>query len=102
MGSDLDEPTLQQIAAMTGGEYFRARDLQALQAIYRQLDQLEPQARDTLFYRDIHEWYTWPLGAALLLSALLGLVLSGRMAVLVPRRKTAANVVQDTQEAQHG
>lgn len=77
LGNDLDEASLQKIADMTGGEYFRARDLQALQAIYQQLDQLEPLVRDTLFYRDIRQWYGLPLGLALLLSALSGLLAGG-------------------------
>ncbi len=83
LGTDLDEAGLQKIAAMTGGDYYRARNLQALQAIYQKLDELEPLAKDTLFYRDIHEWYLWPLGLALLLSAQMGLLASvSRMGLL--------------------
>ena len=77
LGSSLDEGTLQQVAKITGGDYYRARDLRALQSIYKKLDQLEPQAKDTVFYRDIHEWYAWPLGLALLLSMLSGIFISG-------------------------
>ncbi len=68
LGSDLDEATLQKVAAVTGGEYYRARDLRALQSIYKKLDQLEPKAKDTVFYQDVQEWYVWPLALALLLS----------------------------------
>ncbi len=39
--SDLDEETLQEIAAVSGTLYFRAEDLQGLQRIYEQIDALE-------------------------------------------------------------
>jgi len=77
LGSSIDESTLQQVAKITGGDYYRARDLRALQAIYKKLDQLEPKAKDTTFYRDVHEWYAWPLGLALLLSMLSGIFITG-------------------------
>lgn len=39
--SDLDEHTLQEIATIANGRYFRAEDLNDLQAIYDQIDILE-------------------------------------------------------------
>jgi Ca-activated chloride channel family protein len=39
--SEIDEATLQQIADLTGGKYFRAEDTAALQAIYDEINQLE-------------------------------------------------------------
>jgi Ca-activated chloride channel family protein len=39
--SDFDEKTLQQIAGMTGGEYFRATNNTALRSIYQEIDKLE-------------------------------------------------------------
>ena len=38
---EIDEPILQQVAALTGGRYYRARDTRALAAIYREIDRLE-------------------------------------------------------------
>jgi Ca-activated chloride channel family protein len=38
---DIDEPTLKQIAATTGGQYFRATDNASLRAIYTEIDQME-------------------------------------------------------------
>lgn len=38
---DIDEPTLIQIAEMTGGRYFRATDTQSLQSVYDEIDKLE-------------------------------------------------------------
>src|SRR5690606_35969735 len=42
---ELDEQSLRQIAELTGGEYFRARNGDDMQAIYQRLDQLEPALR---------------------------------------------------------
>lgn len=41
MDSEFDENTLKQVAATTGGEYFRATDNKTLRDIYQQIDQLE-------------------------------------------------------------
>lgn len=38
---DIDEPTLKQIAATTGGQYFRATDNASLKEIYSEIDQME-------------------------------------------------------------
>jgi Ca-activated chloride channel family protein len=38
---DIDEPTLKQIAATTGGQYFRATNTASLKEIYAEIDQLE-------------------------------------------------------------
>jgi Ca-activated chloride channel homolog len=66
--TDLDEDTLRAIAKATGGEYFRAADAEALQAVYRQIDKLEPVAGRQQWLRPADEWFAWPLGLALLLS----------------------------------
>jgi Ca-activated chloride channel family protein len=72
-GAQIDEPTLEAIAQATGGRFFRARDLRGLQAIYAALDALEPRVSDEQTYRPVEDLFQWPLGAALLLSALVGL-----------------------------
>jgi Ca-activated chloride channel family protein len=66
--TDLDEATLKAIAQATGGRYFRAGDAQALQAVYGQIDQLEPAAGQQQWLRSTEEWFSWPLGLALVLS----------------------------------
>ena len=68
--ADLDEGTLTAIAEGTGGRYFRARDTQEFQQIYKILDELEPAASDERGFRPIKELFYWPLGAALVLAAL--------------------------------
>ncbi|MFO1274389.1 MAG: VWA domain-containing protein, partial [Rubrivivax sp.] len=44
----LDEPTLREVARMTGGEYHRAGTAEALRGVYRQLgSRVQTQTRDT-------------------------------------------------------
>jgi Ca-activated chloride channel family protein len=75
--TELDEATLTDIAQKTGGQYFRARDIEGLQKIYALLDQLEPVSRDEETFRPVHELYAWPLAGALFLTALLALDATG-------------------------
>ena len=72
--SDLDETTLNKIADLTGGVYFRARDTSGLETVYRQLDQLEPVPKDTEVFRPISDLYMWPLGVGVVLSLLLPVI----------------------------
>ncbi len=69
--ADLDEDTLRAIAETTGGKYFRARDTQELEEIYRLLDKLEPAASDPRQFRPQTTLFHWPLLCALLLSGAL-------------------------------
>lgn len=66
--NDLDEATLQSIAKITGGRYFRATDADALAQVYRQINTLEPAAGRKQWLRPSDEWFLYPLAAALLLS----------------------------------
>lgn len=74
---NVDEESLQQVAEKTGGRYFRARDVQSLAEIYREIDRLERSAVDETKYYQYEELaYTWTeLGGAawppLLLAALV-------------------------------
>lgn len=65
--ADLDEDTLTAIAERTGGEYFRARDAEALTQIYERLDELEPVESDQETIRPVDELFYWPLSVALIL-----------------------------------
>lgn len=69
--ADLDEKTLKAIADKTGGRYFRARDVDELNKIYKLLDELEPVEQEAQTFRPSSSLYPWPLGAALTISALL-------------------------------
>lgn len=72
--ADLDEAALTQIAQTTGGQFFRATNPKELQAIYTELNRLEPieQAAETL--RPIATLFHWPLGLAFVLSLLIALL----------------------------
>jgi Ca-activated chloride channel homolog len=65
---DLDEKTLTAIAQKTGGQYFRARDIEGLSKIYNKLDQLEPVEVDSQTFRPVKALFMWPLAAALLIA----------------------------------
>lgn len=41
MPVDIDEETLTEIAAMTGGQYFRAHDTEGLRQVYNEIDEME-------------------------------------------------------------
>jgi Ca-activated chloride channel family protein len=71
--AELDEAGLQQIANITGGQYFRARDPQQLANIYGQLDKLEPVEQAATVYRPRQSLGYIPLLVAMLLSFLLAL-----------------------------
>lgn len=72
--ADLDEEMLQQIAAQTHGRYFRARNSEELEEIYRIIDELQPVEQETETFRPVKTLYYWPLGAALVLSFLTALM----------------------------
>lgn len=67
--SDLDEGTLQEIAELTGGRYFRATDPQSLQSIYETINKLETVNQEQATFRPQREYYPWPLGLALIFLA---------------------------------
>lgn len=71
---ELDEGMLTDIAEATGGQYFRARDVDELEAIYATLDKLEPIEGDSRKMRPLSALFHYPLALALGLSALLALL----------------------------
>lgn len=72
--ADLDEGTLQYIADKTGGQYFRARNPEELERIYKSLDELEPVEQEAELYRPTRSLYFWPLAIAFLTSLLFSLI----------------------------
>ncbi|WP_152287702.1 VWA domain-containing protein [Flavicella marina] len=65
--SDLDEKTLEEIAEITGGQYFRAINTDRLNSIYEELDKLEPIEYEEESYRPRTLLYPYPLGLAIVL-----------------------------------
>ncbi|BFM47905.1 VWA domain-containing protein [Marinomonas sp. THO17] len=73
--SDLDESLLQDIAQQTGGHYFRARSTEDLQAIYQELDQLEPTPSEDIWQRPITSLFHW-LAVISILCMIIALALT--------------------------
>ncbi len=72
---DIDEKTLNEVAEITDGKYFRATDNKKLEEIYKTIDKLEKTRIEVTSYRKAKElFYGW-LGAGLLII-LLELILS--------------------------
>ena len=72
--SDLDEDTLQAIARLTGGQYFRSTDGANLERAYEQIDRLErsPVERaNRTEWRDVAGWLIGAAFALLLMDYLL-------------------------------
>lgn len=66
---DIDEATLTRIAELSGGEFFRARDLQTLKDVYDRIDQLEKTEIEMLEYTRFEERAgIWLLAALALLT----------------------------------
>ncbi len=71
--SDLNEPALKEIANLSGGKYFRAKDFKQLEKVYRQIDRLEPVDAKSTVIRPIKEYYFWPLTVAFIIFLSMGL-----------------------------
>jgi Ca-activated chloride channel family protein len=76
---EIDEPALKQIAATTGGQYFRATNNSTLRNIYAEIDQLEKTKISVQEYSKKQEEYTY---FALLVFGLLLLEMLLRYTVL--------------------
>jgi Ca-activated chloride channel family protein len=76
--ADLDEQALTEIAIITGGKYFRARNQQELEKIYQTINQLEPIDSDFLQFRPEKNLFYWPLAAAFMILSLYSLYLKLR------------------------
>ncbi len=71
---DLDEPLMQRIAELTGGQYFRATDENKLREIYTEIDRLEKtRIKVTEHSRRNEEFHPFAMAGAL--SLLLGFLL---------------------------
>lgn len=71
--TDLDEKTLIKIAESTGGHYYRARNAEELENIYKRLDELEPTESDKHYFRPRKELFYWPLTIALMLYGFISI-----------------------------
>lgn len=75
----IDEDTLKEIARKTGGEYFRVKDSDTLEKVFKEIDQLEKTSMDVESYQRTQEAFMPWIIAAL---CCFGLVLIMRYTVL--------------------
>lgn len=72
--SEIDEETLQEIADITGGLYFRAEDVRGLQEIYNTINDLERsqvEVRTFTRYTELAVWFVLPAVVLLILEIVL-------------------------------
>ena len=71
---DIDEDTLKKISDLTGGQYFRATDLESLKTIYKKIDEMEKsevKVIDHSEYTELFHYFLIPGLMILLLEILL-------------------------------
>jgi Ca-activated chloride channel homolog len=79
---DVDEDTLQKIADVTGGKYYRADNAEHFQQIYADIDKLEKTEAIINKYAEFQElfpWFVWLGLAVLLIELVLGQTLLRRL-----------------------
>ena len=80
---EVDESTLKEVAAKTGGKFYRAENKEQLEEIYSEIDQLEKSEIETVAYaRYAEKFYPWLLAGAFLI--LLELLLANTRFVRIP------------------
>ncbi|GMV79620.1 MAG: BatA protein [Planctomycetota bacterium] len=82
MDVELDERLLKEVASMTGGQYFNAKDTEALRKVYAEIDRLERTETERRVFTDYHERYPAPLLAGLVLLLLDGVLAATRLRTL--------------------
>jgi len=63
----IDEGLLKEVAAITGGQYFRATDQKALEMIYAKINELEKTESNQSIFLVREPFYIYPLGFAMIL-----------------------------------
>ncbi|MBI2302757.1 MAG: VWA domain-containing protein [Armatimonadetes bacterium] len=79
--SRLDEPTLQEVARLTGGQYYRAGSANRLEAILAEIARLNKtsvRGRKMEVREELFGWYLWPALLLLLWEPLVRLRRGGR------------------------
>lgn len=74
MPVDIDEDVLQQVAAITGGKYFRATDKQSLERVFEEIDRLEKtkiEVKEYTRYTELFANWVWIALAALVFEIVL-------------------------------
>lgn len=79
VSADLHEPVLKEIAAATGGKYFRADDMTSLRAVFQEVDRLEKGKIEEKNSQSVRELFPVLLLSALFLVMLEQLLFAGRL-----------------------
>ena len=82
MQVDIDDEALEELAAVTGGRYFRATDTASLERVYEEIDALETTEVEMTSFTQYGELFHWPLGVGfglLLVEVGLGRTLLRRL-----------------------
>lgn len=69
----IDTKLLKDVAAMTGGHFFLATDVKALESIYRKINQLEMTESNQTIFLIREPFYYYPLGCAMIFLILSSL-----------------------------
>ncbi len=80
---EIDTKTLQNIAAKTDGEFYRAQNTDALHAVYKEIDQMERTKLTTKKYTKRHEAFM-PFALLALAALLLELLLQNTVLKRIP------------------
>ena len=64
---EIDEPLLREMAALTGGKYYRATNERSLENIYAEIDKLEKTTLEVTRFKRFKDLYFWFAGFALFL-----------------------------------
>jgi len=80
---NIDENTLNQVADLTGGKYFRATDTDSLRKIYKEIDILEKTEIEQFGYREYKELFGFILMGALILLC-LETILNNSILIKIP------------------
>jgi Ca-activated chloride channel family protein len=75
MEVDVDDETLSEVAAISGGRYFRATDAEKLEEIYKEISEMEKTPIESNVYRQYSEKFV-PFLALGLCMVVLGVVLA--------------------------
>jgi Ca-activated chloride channel family protein len=62
---ELPSDELEEIAELTGGRFFRAKDRESLEQVYAEIEALERTPRTERRYVETWDLYPWPLAASL-------------------------------------
>lgn len=71
---EIDTTDLREIAQLTGGRFFRARDQQELESVYAEIEKLERTPREEKRWSETYDLYPWYLAPGALIYALAWLL----------------------------